>query len=168
MKITFVIFALSTPADLRFSHSLPAVGMKRSPEPISTRMSSCPIAINVTLVGELYCSPICPADLSSVSRSAGGASGARKLVGSTRCPSLTTVRLNAPCSNAKGDAARVGRVPVAMLAAVAARSVRRFSIMTAFSKACAFYAKAASPATRGGTVVCRETFSTNACDSGDS
>src|SRR5262249_59971859 len=47
-------------------------------------MRSCPAAIRVTLVGELYCSPVCPAALSRGSRSAGGASGARKLVGNTR------------------------------------------------------------------------------------
>jgi hypothetical protein len=35
--------------------------------------------------------------LSNASRSAGGAPGARKLVGNTRCPSLTIVSSKVPC-----------------------------------------------------------------------
>lgn len=94
-----VELALSMPAALKLFQSFPAVGIKRSPDPMSTRIKPLFVPINVTFVGELYCSPVWPAALSIASRSRGSASGARKLVGKTRWPSLTIVTSKAPCLN---------------------------------------------------------------------
>src|SRR5262245_44229985 len=140
------------PAFLRLSQSLPAVGMKRSPDPMSIRIRSLSDRTRVTFVGELYCSPICPAALNSSSRSGEGAPGARKLVGSTRWPSLTTVTSKAPCLNENGEAAKAGRARPASAAAVAERRVRRLNFDIggrAWRRHTAFYANSLRPATCG-------------------
>ena len=100
MKSTFVILALSMPAALKLFQSFPAVGIKRSPDPMSTRIKPLFVPINVTFVGELYCSPVWPAALEyCLALTRLSASGARKLVGKTRWPSLTIVTSKAPCLN---------------------------------------------------------------------
>src|SRR5262249_21086102 len=140
------------PAVLRLSQSLPAVGMNRSPDPMSTRIRSLSERTKVTFVGELYCSPACPAALSRSSSSGGDAPGARKLVGNTRWPSLTTVTSNAPCLNENGEAAKVGRAYAARPAAVLARRARRLNFGIGgqpLRGRTAFYANATFLATEG-------------------
>src|SRR5690349_4542498 len=116
------------PAAARLSASLPALGMKCGPEPVSTRMSSLPARISVQLVGALNSVPVSPDSARSAARSATGASGARNVVGSTRWPSLTMVSSKLPAMRRCGTAANAASAGKAAHAAVPSMKSRRVKL----------------------------------------